>query len=69
MHQLETVDRINQAILIFLKGEACRTLWWFDPRFDEGFTIIGEKALKVIKEFHGFQIDEYGEELYTIDIK
>lgn len=69
MHPLETVSNINQAILTFLKGEACRTLWWFDPRFDEGFTIIGDEALKVIKEFHGLQVDEYGEEMYTIDIK
>lgn len=58
MHPLEKVDKINHAILSFLQGEACRTLWWFDPRFDDGFTIIGDKALKVIKQFHGFQVDE-----------
>lgn len=68
MHQKETVSRINEAILKFLKGEACRTLWWFDQRFDEGFTIIGDEALNVIKAFHGLEIDNEGECQYTSDI-
>lgn len=65
MHPVERVAVINDAILRTLKAEAIKTLWWFDPRFDEGFTWIGEKALEVIKLFHGLQVDEYGEEVYT----
>lgn len=65
MHTLEKTEKINQAILSFLVGEACRTLWWYDPRFDEGFTIIGDKALEVIAKFHGLRVDLYGEEVYT----
>jgi hypothetical protein len=64
MHPVETVSRINQAILSTLQGEACRTLWWFDPRFDEGFTIIGDEAVRVIKVFHGLEVDELGEIQY-----
>lgn len=65
MHKKETVERIDKAILSFLQKRACETLWWYDPRFDEGFTIIGDEALKCIKEFHGLEIDEYGEEVYS----
>lgn len=62
MHTLEKTAQIDQAILSFLQGEACRTLWWFDPRFDEGFTILGDQALAVIAKFHGMRLDLYGEE-------
>ena len=69
MHRKEAVSRINQAILSFLHGEACRTLWWFDPRFDEGFTLIGDEALKVIKAFHGLEVDSVGEIQYDSSIE
>lgn len=61
MHPRETFSRINQGILKALKGEACRTLWWFDPRFDEGFTLLGDLAIPVIQEFRRMWLDATGQ--------
>ena len=61
MHEKFTFDRINQGILKMLRGEACKTLWWFDPRFDEGFTILGDLSLPVIKEFERMYLDCTGD--------
>lgn len=69
MHQLQTVGRITTGILRKLQKRACDTLWWYDPRYDEGFTLLGDKAIEAIEEFLGTQIDMYGEELYTLFIK
>lgn len=61
MHPRFTYERISQAILKMLKREACRTLWWFDPRFEEGFTILGDLSLPVIQEFRRLWLDATGE--------
>jgi hypothetical protein len=49
-HPLETYERICDGMRRFLQGRACDTLWWYDPRFDEGFTIIGEVASEFIDD-------------------
>lgn len=64
-HPLETVDRITQGMLLAAKRTASGLLWWWDPRYDEGFTILGDEAVKLIAELHGMRIDSYGEETYT----
>lgn len=57
-HPLETVERINDGILRFMQKRACETLWWYDPRFDEGFTILGDAALEMIADFKGMDWTE-----------
>lgn len=52
LHPLELIEKIDDAMLRFLKCRACDTLWWYDPRFDEGFTILGNEALELIREIH-----------------
>lgn len=52
-HPLEVTERIDDAIVKFLQGRACETLWWYDARFDEGFTILGDVALEMIADFRG----------------
>lgn len=51
VHPLRTVVKLNRAIVDWLRGRACETLWYYDARFDEGFTILGETALEIIREF------------------
>lgn len=50
-HPLETYLRICDGLVRFLRCRACETLWWYDPRFDEGFTIIGDVARELIDDF------------------
>jgi hypothetical protein len=57
LHEREVVQRVNQAIVMHLRGRACETLWWYDPRFDEGFTILGDDALELIREIHRNYLD------------
>jgi hypothetical protein len=61
LHDLEVVKKVDEAIVLFLKSRACETLWWFDPRFDEGFTILGDEAMTLIKEIHERWLDRSGE--------
>jgi hypothetical protein len=60
LHPLEVVTLIDDAIVRFLRGRACETLWWYDPRFDEGFTILGDVALEYIRDFNDLRIDATG---------
>jgi hypothetical protein len=56
-HPLEVTCKIGEAIVKFLRGRACETLWWYDPRFDEGFTILGDQALEAIADFKKMCLD------------
>jgi hypothetical protein len=60
LHPREVVSRIDEGIVRMLRGRACDTLWWYDPRFDEGFTILGNDALEFIKDFNDIRIDKDG---------
>jgi hypothetical protein len=57
-HPIKYTLEINKAIRDFLQRRACEMLWWYDDRFDEGFTIIGDRALEVIREFNEKKLDE-----------
>lgn len=57
LHTLEVVKRIDDAIVLALKRRACETLWWYDLRFDEGFTILGQDAVELIREIHEKYLD------------
>jgi hypothetical protein len=50
-HPVEMVKRLDKAILDYLRAKGCEMLWWYDDRYDESFTIIGDRALEIIKEF------------------
>lgn len=52
LHELEVVEKVDTAIVLFLKRRASEVLWWFDPRFDEGFTVLGQEALDLIRDIH-----------------
>lgn len=52
LHPREVVRNIDEAIKKFLARRAYETLWWFDPRHDEGFTVLGDVALEMIRELH-----------------
>jgi hypothetical protein len=54
---VEKLQRVSEAMVKFLKGRACDTLWWYDPRFDDSFTLIGPDALATIKEFRKIFLD------------
>lgn len=56
-HEKHVIHAVNDAIVRFLKGRACDTLWWFDPRFDEGFTVLGSQALELVKDLHENYLD------------
>jgi hypothetical protein len=56
-HPLDTFYRVNDAIVLAMRARACETLWWYDPRFDEGFTILGDVAIEIIRDFYGIAID------------
>ena len=60
-HPKEVYEKVSEAIVLALRKAACKTLWWYDPRFDEGFTIIGDKAIDIIREFYGIAVDSQGE--------
>lgn len=51
-HAKEVVRRVEEAIVKFLSRRGYETLWWYDPRHDEGFTILGDVALEIIREIH-----------------
>lgn len=57
MHTLETVKVIDRAMMLFLKRRACELLWWYDPRIDDGFTILGDEALNLIRDIHENYLD------------
>lgn len=61
MHPLEVTKRIDEAIVMSLQRRACETLWWYDPRYDEGFTILGDEALRYIADFNQKSLDTGGE--------
>jgi hypothetical protein len=64
VHPKEVYERVGKAIVLALRKRACETLWWYDPRFDEGFTILGDTAIEVIREFYGMRLDDMGEFVY-----
>lgn len=59
-HPQEVVRTIDQGIVKMLRGRACETLWWYDERFDEGFTVLGDVALEMIKEINDIKVDGSG---------
>ena len=65
-HPKEVYENVSKAIVLAMRRRACETLWWYDPRFDEGFSIIGDAAIDVIREFYGITVDSIGELPYTL---
>lgn len=59
-HPFEVVTMIEAGIVKMLRQRACDTLWWYDERYDEGFTILGQEALDLIKDFEDLVIDGKG---------
>lgn len=59
VHPLQVTRDINRAIAMRLGERAAETLWWFDPRFAEGFTIIGDTALEFIADFRQLLLDRH----------
>jgi hypothetical protein len=57
VHKQEVIERVNQAIVLALKRRACEILWWYDPLFDEGFTILGQDAVDLIRDIHENYLD------------
>lgn len=50
VNPLRLILSITDGMRRFLQNRACDTLWWYDPRFDEGFTILGEVAKEFIED-------------------
>jgi hypothetical protein len=51
MHPLEIVARIDAALVELLRARAHEILKYYDKRFDEGFTVLGDVALEIIQDF------------------
>lgn len=56
-HPLEIVERLDKEVAELLRHRANEVLWWYDLRHDEGFTILGETAVEVIREFFPNGVD------------
>jgi hypothetical protein len=57
LHPIQVTRSINKAIALKLGERASETLWWYDPRYSEGFTIIGDLALEFIADFREILLD------------
>lgn len=49
-HDKKVVSDIEEYLVIKLKQRANELLWWYDVKWDDGFTLLGSDAEELIKE-------------------